>query len=153
MADHKDVVDAIFAILDLAKDKIQEHQRRMENANLVSKIFVRLMQQMQFGRQVEGTLAGMVFDAMAAAAGDEVGGEGEGEGEGEGLLRPSESLDDFWLGVLFKVMLLYESKNPDKSQARVQRLESVFDSIDRQGGHSSAQLALIDFNSPVPSRQ
>jgi hypothetical protein len=108
MIDHQELYNNLSLVLDTAKEEIQQRDRRRNTMGIVERVI--MFAQNAAGHSLENYFTGLIFDLAVANSNEDL-------------------LDDFWLGVLLKLLLLLENSRTDTSVIRVKRLANHFDSI------------------------
>ena len=118
LTDYQELYDNVSAVLDSAKIELLERNRRRDNGSLLEKLVLRVYT--LAGNTLERYFVGLLYDATLQTSNDGV-------------------LDDYWLGVLQKLCLLYEDRRHDRSAAKMRRLKDKFERL------SSSRYGVLGF--------
>mmetsp|Transcript_5758 Transcript_5758/g.16161 ORF Transcript_5758/g.16161 Transcript_5758/m.16161 type:complete len:1854 (-) Transcript_5758:3600-9161(-) len=110
LEDHKDLLDTIAVVLEAADEKLMQRDMMIENASAMGRAFIFLKQMLQ--ETLERTFASMIFSIMMNVSRDKTG-----------------TLDDYWLLVLTRVLLVHESKRIDRSLARAIQIRKGMENL------------------------
>ena len=99
--DHGDLYENIALVLDKAKEEMQQRDRQKHSAGIVERVL--MYAQNATGHSLECYFTGLIFDVTASKSGE-------------------SPLDEYWLGVMQKIILLHEKNRPDTSPARIKHL-------------------------------
>lgn len=126
MEDHKELVDSVMIVLDVAKDEIAGRDLQLSSIGFLQGLLLQAKDHIRFGQSLEATFAGLLFECALGATGD----------------RSATHLDDYWMGIIGNVVLMLLERRYDKSPSRVKRLRQYFDAkiSPRQGPHCATGL-------------
>jgi hypothetical protein len=106
--DYKEMYEDVCVILDSAKTDLAERDRKRQHGILVERLVLKAYT--LAGNTLERYFVGLLFDVTSRSSNE-------------------DTMDDFWLGVLQRLCLLYEDRRIDRSPARMKRIKDRFERV------------------------